>query len=101
MLLIGPVETNAIQKVSLAMMFVLMVGYLVGTGQQDPKPATIHLLAFSVAMDNTCIMEQLVMDSVLKDLISAQLVTIGTILNKSATMILTQVSITNTKGFAG
>ena len=101
MLLIGPVETDAITNETLVMMNVLRVGCLVGTGQQDPKPATIHLLVFSVAMDNACIMGQLVMDSVLKDMISAQLVTIGTIPNKSATMILTQVSITNTKRFAG
>jgi len=41
------------------------------------------------------------MDSVLKDLISAQSVTRSTIMNKSATMIPSQVSIMNTTGFAG
>jgi len=51
--LIGPVETVAIQKSSLVMMNVLTVGYPVGTGQQTrAKDATIHLLAFSLAMDN-------------------------------------------------
>ena len=53
MLLIGPVETDAIQNRPLVMMNVLMVGYLVGTGQQTrTKDATVHLLAFSLAMDN-------------------------------------------------
>jgi len=53
MLLIGPVETDAMKKGSLVTMFVLMVGCLVGTGQQTTtKPATIHLLASSLAMDN-------------------------------------------------
>ena len=86
--LIGPVETDAIQKVPLVMMYVLTVGYLVGTGQQQITDiATTHLLAFSLAMDNAFMMEQLVMDSVLKDLISAQSVTRGIITNKSATMI--------------
>ena len=51
-LLIGPVETDAMKKGSLVMMFVLMVGYLVGTGQQATKPATIHPLVSSLAMDN-------------------------------------------------
>ena len=41
------------------------------------------------------------MDSVLKDLISAQLVTQGTITNKSATMIPTLVSLINSTDFAG
>jgi len=53
MLLIGPVETVAIEKLTLVMMYVLTVGYPVGTGQQTgTKDATIHLLAFSLAMDN-------------------------------------------------
>jgi len=53
MLLIGPVETDAMEKGSLVMMNVLMVGYLVGTGiQTRTKDATVHLLVFSLAMDN-------------------------------------------------
>ena len=53
MLLIGPVETDAMKNMPLVMMFVLKVGYLVGTGQQaTTKPATIHLLVSSLAMGN-------------------------------------------------
>jgi len=51
--LIGPVEKDVGQNRSPVMMNVLMVGYPVGTGQQTrAKDATIHLLAFSLAMDN-------------------------------------------------
>ena len=52
MLLIGPVETDAMEKMPLVMMFVLMVGYLVGTGQQATKAATTHLLVSSLVMGN-------------------------------------------------
>jgi len=51
-LLIGPVETDAMKKMSLVMVYVLMVGYLVGIGQQATKPATILPLVSSLAMDN-------------------------------------------------
>merc|ERR1711970_68222 len=98
---IGPVEPDAITNETLVMVNVLMVGYLVGIGHQaSEEHATIHLLAFSLAMENASIMN-LVMESVLKDLISAQSVTQARITNKSATTILTQASFTNTKGFAG
>jgi len=101
MKIIGPVEPDAFTNETLAMMNVQMVGYLVGTGHQaSEEHATIHLLAFSLAMEDAFIMN-LVMNSVLKDLISAQSVTQTRITDKSATRIMTQAPFTNTKGFAG